>query len=271
MGSVGPPTIYSTPYLKAGIEGGQYFNWFYNDSDNRGRGLDPNGSDLQVSLPEGDRLAQARNPYSPGQEILANKQLRWCWNNHHQAVYATPARGMGSDGAAHGMGPQFKIDHDRWNMALPPATGDQSAERFFRSKIDGELHRLLVDLGSGQRARLSPATRRYYPSARASRQSMNTGTYDGNNETVGGLPMLNWNFCCVWNWDARPFPTFPTSKNSHGAMPEIGNKASGSTACAPSCRRPSRARNRRPGRLRNLPDLDDARLVDPPEAEVFRL
>ena len=29
----GPPTIYSMPYLKANIEGGQYFNWFYNDGD----------------------------------------------------------------------------------------------------------------------------------------------------------------------------------------------------------------------------------------------
>ncbi len=25
----------------------------------------------------------------------------------------------------------------------------------------------------------------------------------------GGLPMLQWAFACVWNWDARPFPTFP--------------------------------------------------------------
>ena len=42
---------------------------------------------LQVSLPEGDRLSQARNQYFPQQEILANKQLRWWWNNDHQAIY----------------------------------------------------------------------------------------------------------------------------------------------------------------------------------------
>ena len=65
LGLSGPPTIYSTPYLKGNIEGGQYFDWFYNDSNNLGRGLDPRGTDLQVSLPEGDRLAQARNPYFP--------------------------------------------------------------------------------------------------------------------------------------------------------------------------------------------------------------
>ena len=39
---------------------------------------------------------------------------------------------------------------------------------------------------------------------------------DGANESVGGLPMLNWNFCCVWNWDARPFPTFPVENQSWG-------------------------------------------------------
>jgi hypothetical protein len=41
--------------LKANIEGGEKFNWFYFDSNNLGRGLDPNGSGLQVSRPEGDR------------------------------------------------------------------------------------------------------------------------------------------------------------------------------------------------------------------------
>ena len=32
---------------------------------------------------------------------------------------------------------------------------------------------------------------------------------DGNNETVGGVPMIQTTFMSVWNWDARPFPTFP--------------------------------------------------------------
>ena len=33
---------------------------------------------------------------------------------------------------------------------------------------------------------------------------------DGNNETSGsGVPMIQAAFMSVWNWDARPFPTFP--------------------------------------------------------------
>ncbi len=48
LGQSGAPTIYSLPYLKANIEGGEKFNWYYNDGANDGRGLDPNGSDLVV-------------------------------------------------------------------------------------------------------------------------------------------------------------------------------------------------------------------------------
>ena len=36
LGMSGQPTIYSKPYLKANIEGGEKFNWFYNDSNNLG-------------------------------------------------------------------------------------------------------------------------------------------------------------------------------------------------------------------------------------------
>ena len=38
LGLSGAPTIYSEPYLAANIEGGEGFNWFYNDSNNDGRG-----------------------------------------------------------------------------------------------------------------------------------------------------------------------------------------------------------------------------------------
>ena len=43
LGLSGSPTIYSEAYLAGNIEGGEQFNWFYNDSNNDGRGLDPNG------------------------------------------------------------------------------------------------------------------------------------------------------------------------------------------------------------------------------------
>ncbi len=101
LGLTGQPTIYALSYLKANIEGGEKFNWFYDDSNNNGIGLDPNGSDLRVSLPEGDRLTQSRSPYFPNQQLLANKQLRWWWNNPHQVIYdAGDGNGWGPHGPA---------------------------------------------------------------------------------------------------------------------------------------------------------------------------
>ena len=94
LGLSGAPTIYSIAYLKANIEGGEKFNWYYSDGANAGRGLDPNGSGLMVSLPQGDRLAQARNPYRRTSRLLANKQFRWWWNNTHQAIYDTELDGF---------------------------------------------------------------------------------------------------------------------------------------------------------------------------------
>ena len=39
---------------------------------------------------------------------------------------------------------------------------------------------------------------------------------DGNNATVGGVVMIQFAFSCVWNWDARPFPTFPAQSQNWG-------------------------------------------------------
>jgi hypothetical protein len=74
LGLSGTPTLYSKAYLKANIEGGEKFNWFYSDSKNLGRGNDPLGSDLQVSLPEGDRLAQLRASSFRSSKFLATSK-----------------------------------------------------------------------------------------------------------------------------------------------------------------------------------------------------
>ncbi len=220
LGLSGPPTIYSTPYLKENIEGGQYFNWFYNDGAAGGHaayGLDPNGSDLQVTLPTGDRLAQARNPYFANQEILAPKQLRWWWNNLHRAVYATPSSG----GAWVPNGPQTQ-----W---VPNSKSIITLEYGFAAcdKATNEPN-VFYDAKSTESATAfwsiwDPANNLGYLPRRddtiqavALEAVYEYWNVDGNNETVGGLPMLNWAFCCVWSWDARPFPTFPDNNTAWG-------------------------------------------------------
>ncbi len=210
LGMTGQPSIWSIPYLKANIEGGQYFNWFYNDSNNLGIGFDPNGTDLRVSLPEGDRLTQSRNAYSANQQLLANKQLRWWWNNQHQAIYAN------SSGAWVPQGP-----FTEW---VPNSKSVIFAEYGFPACDKGTNQpNVFYDPNSVESD--TPFWSIWDPSASvignywprrddllyllALRAVYEYWITDGNNETVGGVPMLQTAFMSVWNWDARPFPTFP--------------------------------------------------------------
>ena len=45
-----------------------------------------------------------------------------------------------------------------------------------------------------------------------------------NNLTVSGVPMIQQAFCSIWNWDARPFPTFPLRTDVWG---DAGNWQAG--------------------------------------------
>jgi uncharacterized protein (TIGR02217 family) len=212
LGLTGQPTIYDTTYLKASIEGGQYFNWYYNDSTNLGIGLDPNGTDLRVSVPQGDRLTQSRNAYAANQQLLANKQLRWWWNNPHQAVY--------DDGDGTGWSP-----HGPFTEWVPQSKSITFAEYGYPACDRGTNQpNVFYDPASTESA--TPYWSIWDPSASVA------GSYaprrddelqllalqaiyeywvtDGNNVTSsGGVPMIQTAFMSAWNWDARPFPTFP--------------------------------------------------------------
>ncbi len=216
LGLSGPPSIYAMPYLKGNIEGGQYFDWFYSDSNNLGRGLDPRGTDLQVSLPEGDRLAQARSGYFPNQEILANKQLRWWWNNNHQAVYDD---GDGQGFAPHG--PKTEWDPNAKSVITLEygfAACDKSTNQpnvFFDPKSTESFTAYWSIWDPANELTYLPR-RDDTIQALALQSVYEHWNVDGNNESVGGVPMLDWNFCCVWNTDARPFPTFPILNSAWG-------------------------------------------------------
>lgn len=217
LGLAGVPMIYSTTYLKTGIEGGQYFNWYYNDGANDGRGLDPMGSGLMVSRPEGDRLAQARNPYYPGQQILANKQARWWWKHTHQAVYdAGDGQGWIGHGPPTEWAPEAKsiIFLEYGFASVDKATNQPNV--FFDPKSSESFtpYWSIWDPAAGG----SYLPRRDDTIAALALQAVyeywNT---DGHNETsAAGVPLLAWSFSCVWNWDARPFPTFPADRSAWG-------------------------------------------------------
>lgn len=210
LGLSGAPTIFSKPYLKANIEGGEKFSWYYGDSFNLGIGLDPNGSDQLVSRPEGDRLAQSRNPYFPNQQILANKQFRWWWNNPHQAVYDN---GDGNGWAPHG--PQTPWQPQSKSLAFIeygfPATdkGTNQPNVFYNPASIQSFTPFwsLWDETSGGGALPHRDDTIALLGLQALYEYWNV---DGRNATsAGGAPLIQFAFSCVWNWDARPFPAFP--------------------------------------------------------------
>lgn len=218
LGLTATPTLYSKPYLKANIEGGERFNWFYFDSNNLGRGLDPSGTGLQVSLPEGDRLAQARNSYSANQQILGQKQLRWWWNNQHFALYDD---GDGTGESPKGPRTQWvpnskSITFAEYGVPSTDRATNQPNVFFSPGSVQSQTAFWSIwDSADGGT---------YWPRADQNLQLLALqAIYEywfsdspSRNATVGGVIMLQPAFCSIWNWDARPFPVFPWFSNVWG-------------------------------------------------------
>jgi hypothetical protein len=207
LGLTGQPTIYSIPYLQANIEGGEKFNWFYNDSNNLGIGFDPNGTDLRVSLPEGDRLSQSRNAYSAGQQILANKQLRWWWNNQHYAVYDTGS-GWVPQGSPTAWVPNSKsITFAEYGF--PACDRGTNQPNLFYSPNSTQSGTPFWSIWDQSQSVAGDYWPRRDDLLYLLAQQAFYEYWTANNATVGGVPMIQTTFMSVWNWDARPFPYFP--------------------------------------------------------------
>ena len=206
LGLSGAPTIYSSPYLQANIEGGEKFDWYYNNGVNGGPEFDPRGSGLVVSQAQGDRATQKRNAYSAGQQILANKQLRWWWRNSHFALYDTGS-GWVSRGPSSAWAPQSKpIIFLEYGIPAVDKGSNQPNLFFTRNSVaSGTPYWSIWDAGAGET--LMP--RRDDTIAELSAQAVYDYWQTRNALSGSGVAMIDWTFCCVWNWDARPFPTFP--------------------------------------------------------------
>jgi len=218
LGLPGMPTLYSKPYLKANIEGGEKFHWFYANSENLGVGLDPNGTGAQVSGPEGDRRAQVRTRFYPNQEILANKQLRWWWNNQHKAMYDTGAGEVPQGNATAWAARAKSITFSEYGFPTCDKSTNQPNVFFDPKSVESftPFWSMWVPAFGGGYLPLENAT--LVPLAL---QAIHEYWFvDGNNETSGGgVVMLDQAFCSVWAWDARPFPIFPRRVNVWGDAP----------------------------------------------------
>jgi hypothetical protein len=210
LGLAGQPNLRDKTYLKANIEGGEKFAWFYVDSNNLGRGADPTGSAQPVSLPEGDRLVQARSPYQANQQLLANKQLRWWWTNSHHAIYDA---GDGLGYAPHGPVTAWLAQSKSITFAeygFPSCDRCTNQPNVFYDPKSSESftpYWSIWDPAPGDRY----APRRDDLLASLARDAIvEYWTVDGHNATsVSGVRMIEPTFMSAWNWDARPFPAFP--------------------------------------------------------------
>jgi hypothetical protein len=230
LGLSGAPSLHNATYLQANIEGGEGFSWFYNDSASGGRGLDPLGTDQQCTQPLGDRLAQARSPFAANQQLLMRKGLRWWWNNVHRAIY--------DDGDGTGWTP--KGPATQWVAQSKPIIfaeyGFASIDRctnqpnvFFDAK-SSESATPYWSLWQGANG-MGWTPQRDDALADLALQAIHDYWSNAalNPVSAGGAPMIYTPFCCAWNWDARPFPTFPLDSNiwSDGANWQTGNWISG--------------------------------------------
>ena len=229
LGLSGQATINSLAYLKANIEAGEKFSWFYFDSNNLGIGRDPLGSDLQVSVPgfpTDDRLNQARNQFFPNQQILGNKQIRWWWYNPHFALY--------DDGDGHGEAP--KGPTTEWvpqsksivftEYGYPSTDKSTNQPNVFFSA--GSVESLTANWSAWRSADGGgflplPNQNLQLLALQAIYQYWFTDT-PSRNPSLAGVSMIQPAFCSAWNWDARPFPTFPVLSSVWG---DAGNWAAG--------------------------------------------
>ena len=228
LGLSGTPSIHNKAYLKANIEGGEKFNWVYFDPNNLGRGLDPNGSAMEVSLPEGDRLTQTRSQYYAGQEILGNKQLRWWWNNTHQVLYDD---GLGAGEIPRGPVTEW-IAHSKsivfTEYGFPAADKSTNQPNVFfgqDSSLSGSAFWSIWDSADGG----GFVPRRDQNLSLLALQAIYEYWFiDGHNVT-SPMNMIEPTFCSIWNWDARPFPAFPnlTGVWSDGINWQAGNWLNG--------------------------------------------
>ena len=252
LGLTGAPTLYSLAYLKANIEGGEKFDWFYDDGANdgpaaRSRRLGPH------------RLAARGRPAGAGAQSLFHRPAI-----ARQQAVALVVEQSASGGLRRGrwrrLGAAWAADRmeSRKSKSICfveygfPACrqGDQPTQRVLRSEIERERDALLVDLDAEPGRRLccrgatirSPmlalqaiyeywqataTTRRRRPASRCSSST----------------------FSCVWNWDARPFPIFPLLSGQWG---DAGDWAYGDwlNGRGPALTRRRPRRRRRPGPTR---------------------
>ena len=183
-------SIYDLDYLKANVEGGEFFDWYYASST--------------------DRLNQVRTPITDGAYgkhwVYRQKDIKSWWNNLH---YNRTSGGTES-GSSTAWVPQSKpIIFTEYGC---PAInkGPNQPNVFFDPKSSESF---VPYFSSGGR---DDEVQRQYIRAMVEYWSDNTnnpasGVYSGR--------MVDKDRMNYWSYDARPWPTFPTDGNTWADQP----------------------------------------------------
>lgn len=204
--STGPTTVYDLGYLKANVEGGEYFDWFYASA--------------------ADRDSQTRTPITDGAYgkpwVFRNKDVRSWWANQH-----VNRPGGTEAGPATAWVPESK---PIWFTEIGCPAVDKGANQpnvFFDPKSSESF---LPHYSSGarddamQRAFLQAALEYWGDNA----NNPLSGVYAGR--------MIDTSWTAVWAWDARPVPSFPQDEATwaDAANFELGHWISGRLGAAPA-------------------------------------
>ncbi len=182
-------SLYSLDYLKANIEGGEYFDWYYDS-------------------PEGE-ASQRREPITDGDHdepwVYRTKDLRNWWQNlHHNRTGGTRSA---LPTAWVPMSKPFRFT-EYGCAAIDKGTNQPNRFLDIRSSESG-----LPRASNGQRDDLIQLQ---YLTA------MCTYWAEPEKNPVSPLysgPMLDMARAHVWAWDARPFPAFPSRADLWGDAP----------------------------------------------------
>src|SRR5690625_5270893 len=191
------PSVYSLPYLRAGIEGGEHYDWYY--------------------ASEEDRAAQIRSPITDGAHgedwIFRPKDIRGWWENaHHNRIGgvrdAVPTAWvpmskpvwLTETGC-----PAIDLGANRPNVFYDPKSSESALPHDSRGARDDEMQRrfLQAKLGYWAEDDRNPAS------------------------PVYGGRMIPEIF--VWTWDARPWPDFPLRESiwADGPQHRVGHWITG--------------------------------------------
>jgi hypothetical protein len=187
-------SIYELDYLKANIEGGKGFDWYYHS---------PEAEAAQIRTPIED--PEHGEPW-----VWRNKDFRSWWENTHHERIGGDRQSQATDWEPMSKPIWFTelgcaaIDKgtNEPNKFLDPKSSESSLPKFSNGARDDYLQKQYLR-----------ATTSYWSTSENNPVS-----------PVYGEPMIDMSNAFVWAWDARPFPFFP---NNRGLWSDSANYARG--------------------------------------------